>query len=82
MNFGIQSCWFRSVTTSSIGVSAEEDDFDETNVNDIVKNIVKNLNYYLALNDDDSENGCSEETNSAELLYSVLEIFPILGILE
>ena len=78
MNFGIQSCWFRSVTTSSIGVSAEEEDFDATNVNDIVKNIIRNLNYYLALNDD-SENGCSEETNSAELLYSVLEIFPILG---
>ena len=78
MNFGIQSCWFRSVTTSSIGVSAEEDDFDATNLNDIVKNIVRNLHYCLALNDD-SENGCSEETNSAELLYSVLEIFPILG---
>ena len=78
MNFGIQSCWFRSVTISSIGVSAEEDDFDATNVNDIVKNIIRNLNYCLALNDD-SENGCSEETNSAELLYSVLEIFPILG---
>ena len=78
MNFGIQSCWFRSVTTSSIGVSAEEEDFDATNVNDIVKNIIRNLNYYLALNDD-SENGYSEETHSAELLYSVLEIFPILG---
>ena len=62
-----------------MGVLVGDSDFDENNVDAVVGNIVDNLDYYIRLNDENCD-PFKEQTQAARLLYSFLEITPILGL--
>ena len=62
-----------------MGVLVGDSDFDENNVDAVVGNIVENLDYYIRLNDENSD-PFMEQPQAARLLYSFLEIAPILGL--
>ena len=78
MNLGRKTTWFENLSISSIGVLVEDSDFDENNIDAVVGKIVDNLDYYIRLNDENSD-PFKEQPQAARLLYSFLEIAPILG---
>ena len=79
MNLGRKTTWFENLSISSMGVLVGHSDFDENNVDAVVGNVVDNLDYYIRLNDEDSD-PFKAQTQAARLLYSFLEIAPILGL--
>ena len=44
----------------------------------VVENVVENLGYYIRLNDE-TRDPFTEQTEPAKLLFSFLEILPVLG---
>ena len=78
MNLGRKSCWFESLSTSSLGVLVEASDFDETNVDVVLKNILENLDYNIGLNDE-TVDPFKENIQLSQTILSFLELMPILG---
>ena len=78
MNLGRKTTWFENLSVSSMGVLVEERDFDENDVDEVVGNIVDNLDYCIRLTDENSD-PFKKQTRAARLLFSFLEIAPILG---
>ena len=80
MQLGSRTCWFQSLSVSSIGVQVDGDgDLDGCDVGaGVVKNVVENLGYYIRLNDETMD-PFTEQTEPAKLLFSFLENLPVLG---
>ena len=63
----------------SVIVKLREGSFPALDVGaSVVKNVVENLGYYIRLNDE-TRDPFTEQTEPAKLLFSFLEILPVLG---
>ena len=72
--------WKRKIVgTFNLLSKLREDSFPTLDVGaSVVKNVVENLGYYIRLNDE-TRDPFTEQTEPAKLLFSFLEILPVLG---
>lgn len=73
-----KSCWFETLSASSLGVLVEDGDFDESNVDVVLKSVLENLDYCIRLNDETMD-PFSENIQLSKTIFSFLEMMPILG---
>ena len=78
MSVDRKSCWFESLSASSLGVLVEEGDFDESNVDVALKSVLENLDYCIGLSDE-TRDPFSENIQLSKTIFSFLEMMPILG---